>query len=546
MAGGWRTTLKVLRQTESEWAERLLLTVLEDRAQPEAVEALGILLAHRSAKAAKSIVRQWKNLPKSWQLEVARNPAAIHDAIRSALLSHEVGTFEAACDICVTSEDFDAIPLIVEVAENPNRPERRYAAQAVLSLADLLHEKCHVPRDYSDRRDPQLIRQHVSPCLELAAARYESHQQLPLVEAYLLNTTRENATLRQALQSPIDALHRPIQSILESSPRFGIFRLLLSFLDASQPPMSMLETALYRHDSDYFDAMCLHLADTSSHARANLKRITRLPWLPALNEMVSWLSEEGQCGLVRLVVAASIPKPLLFDALDKVLAHGRPAARALATAALIDIPGDATDRRIMILANDREPIVQASALRQLRSRQLPGAFATLLSRADNRNPHIDEAVRDSLAEFTFARYLAAFDSMSPSVRESTGAVVRKVDREAAGQLALEMEASGRARKLRAIEIAVVMKLVDTLDESFLVALRDEDHAVRAAAASALADSQLPGARAALRQALMDVDMEVRVAAEKALRQRANATTTPAPSDTIGWQQFLDGRGMNME
>jgi hypothetical protein len=544
VAGGWRTTLKVLRQSENEWAERLLLTVIEDRARSESVEALGILLTHKSAKAAELIVRQWQELPKSWQLEVARHPAGIHDAIRAALLSNETATFQAACDICLAGEDFDAIPLLVEIAEDASRQGHRYAASIVLSLADLLHEKCHAPRDYSDRRDPQIIRQHVGPCLELAAAKFGEHQQLQLVEAFLLNTTRENATLRQALQSSRDALHTPIQSILETSPRFGIFRLLLSFLDASGPPMVMLDTALHRQDPDYFDALCLHLADTSSHARANLKRITRLEWLPQLDKMVTWLSEEGQCGLVRLLAATSIAKPLLFDALDKILGRGFPAARALATAALAGIPGDEADRRITILANDRDPVVQASALRQLRPRQLPGGLATLLSRADNRDPHIDEAVRDSLAEFTFARYLAAFDSMTPTVRESTGAIVRKVDRETPGLLALEIEASGRVRKLRAIEIAVVLHMVDVLDESLVAAMRDEDHAVRSAAASALADSPSPTARAALRQALVDTDMEVRSAAEKALGQRTN--NAPSPSDTIGWQQFLEGRGTRME
>ena len=78
--------------------------------------------------------------------------------------------------------------------------------------------------------------------------------------------------------------------------------------------------------------------------------------------------------------------------------------------------------------------MQANALRQLRTRGIPGALTRLVDMMESPHEVVRRAVRESLAEFNFKRFLAAYDMLDDEVRRSTGAMVRKIDPEATPQL----------------------------------------------------------------------------------------------------------------
>ncbi len=139
------------------------------------------------------------------------------------------------------------------------------------------------------------------------------------------------------------------------------------------------------------------------------------------------------------------------------------------------------------------------------------------------SPHevVRQAVRESLAEFNFKRFLAAYDMLDEEVRRSTGSMVRKIDPEATAQLCEELAAKSRTRRLRAINVTVAMGAVADVQDQLLERLGDEDHVVRAEAARALGTCNTPAVWQALADACSDRSVVVKEAAEEKLGATAN-------------------------
>jgi HEAT repeat protein len=149
---------------------------------------------------------------------------------------------------------------------------------------------------------------------------------------------------------------------------------------------------------------------------------------------------------------------------------------------------------------------------------------------------VREAVRESLAEFHFKRFLAAYDTMEPAVRASTAPLVRKVDPECLALLVEEMKSSARTRRLRAIEIAVAMNAVRAVETPLIALLADEDHMVRASAARAMEQTNSGASQEALQSLLSDRSHMVQEAAREALAaqgQRARFPSFPIGPGTEG-------------
>jgi len=136
---------------------------------------------------------------------------------------------------------------------------------------------------------------------------------------------------------------------------------------------------------------------------------------------------------------------------------------------------------------------------------------------------VRKAARESLDEFSFSRFLAAFDMLDDEVRRSTGTLVKKIDPQTVPLLRAEMESRVRTRRLRALVIARTIDLVARLEEEIIKLLHDDDHLVRAEAAAALGLNESTGSRDALHAALEDGSATVQEAAKKSLQQQDQAS-----------------------
>jgi len=159
----------------------------------------------------------------------------------------------------------------------------------------------------------------------------------------------------------------------------------------------------------------------------------------------------------------------------------------------------------------------------------------LISLVDSPHEIVRCAARGCLSEFSFRRYLAAFDLLGSDARQGTGLLVKKIDPQSLPLLMIEMGSKSRTRRLRALSMAAVMDFARDTEARILELLDDEDHFVRAAAATALSRCDTPTARAALRRALLDRSVKVQEAAERGLEA---LDADPPADDTVKISQAV--------
>jgi HEAT repeat protein len=180
-------------------------------------------------------------------------------------------------------------------------------------------------------------------------------------------------------------------------------------------------------------------------------------------------------------------------------------------------------------------LVRAAVAEQLRNRNVPGAVSLLIELLDSRHEAERAAAEACLAEFRFPRYLAAFNSLPPDVRVSTGMLVKRIDPQTLELVRHELTAPLRAQRKRGLELVVALDAVADLRDSIATLLSDEDPFLRIETIRVLASDDSVGTRNVLRQVLLDKHPLVRETAEAALRQLAG----PSPTEGVGTVALSD-------
>jgi HEAT repeat protein len=338
-----------------------------------------------------------------------------------------------------------------------------------------------------------------------------------VVDGFVLLVKRDNALLRQILEDPHHGTFVVLVDAMSKNRGAGAIRLLLSFLDDPHAPSAALSVISKRRDLRFEKYLLKKVGhEPSKVVSRNLKRMTSIGWIRDRIDFLDDLDELCQHAAIQLVMASGIPKRQAFAAIKHVLLCGNAAGRRAAARALDAFQGAAANDLSLQALDDEDPHVQANILVQLRRRGIPGSLPRLIDRINSPHAVVRAAVRESLSEFSFARFLSAFDMLDDEVRASTGALVKKLDPQTVPLLKAEMKSPIRTRRLRALAIAETINVVEALESTVIDLLRDEDHMIRSQAAGALAHCASPSSHDALREALLDSSPAVRENARKSL------------------------------
>ena len=257
----------------------------------------------------------------------------------------------------------------------------------------------------------------------------------------------------------------------------------------------------------------------------NLKRMDSIAWLDPGATLWRELDDAAQHAMVRLLMTSSIPRQQALATIGEVLAHGRGGGRREAAHALAEFSGAEANALALRFLGDGDPHVQAHIVRQLRGRGIPGILQGLVEMIDSPHSVVRKAARESLAEFSFRRYLAAFEMLDDDVRQATGMLVKKIDPQTVPLLKEELRSPMRTRRLRAVTIARLLQLVEPLEKVLIEMLGDRDHMVRAAALAALCSPRPTPVATRSSAALGDSSEVVRQAAQQALLDRGGLPET---------------------
>ncbi|WP_425616970.1 HEAT repeat domain-containing protein [Anatilimnocola sp. NA78] len=527
---GIASTLQYLGETENEAAVPVLLAALRAPQRQLQERSLRTLLHRTSAVAEMDVLTHWHEMSERMQLLVAEKPGWLSGAIHQALTSSTEQLVRNACEAALTMRDFDQIPALATAAINLKNSHHRRAADVALLLAEMLFDELHAPRDYRVRRDPQLQRANIMPSLERTAESVDRHLKVQLIEALLLLSERDTATVKRVLQSPRDPAYPFFASVLERSSRPGVIRLLLSYLDDPHAPRGALEILARRRDLQFIRHLLRKIGNQPPPVvRGNLRRIDDLPWLADSGAVFAALSETEQPAAIQLVTEANLPNSQALQMLSLALQDGCAAGRRMAAAGLAKFTGNEADEIAWQALDDEDPLVRAQAVARMGTSATPTAIPRLLEMLDSPHQTEREAAAQCLHDYNFERYLQAFDTMVPEARLATGWLVMKVDNTAIGQLTRELQAPVRARRTRALQITVTLQLVPELFDAIKLLLNDEDHYTRLDAVRTLASCDLVESQQALKRMLLDHSPLVAQAAEEALSRFAEQSSQPAES-----------------
>jgi len=511
----------------------VLISALDSPRHAVQEGALRAILDRHSVAGQKEVVRRLHVIDARWKAILEEKHGRMTHALRDAVLSADAQLCQNGCQGVLWFREYDLTPALLNAAEDESNPNRDLVGATLLSLAELLYDELATPRDYKNRRDPQLVRQHVVGALELSVQRFNKHRLPQVIEAFVLLVNRENATLKQILLDPLDPSYLAIVDTLIHSPRGGVLRLVLSFLDDPHAPSAAISLLARRSDDRFIDCLLRKIGyEPSVTAAQNIKRIENLAWLQVQPDVLDRLDDSAQHGAVQLAVRSGMNRRAVFKMLEHVLLMGKPGGRRAAAKALEQFSGAEANALALRFLSDDDPHVQSHFARQLRQRGIPGALTRLIELMDSPQPMVRDAAREGLAEFSFRRFLGVFDLLDEDVRRSTGAMVKKVDPESPKVLIEELNMLSRTRRLRAVSIAVAMDLVGQVEDALIQRLKDEDHLVRTEVARALGRCRTLKSREALRDALGDRSVVVQTAAAQSLRELQPLPVIVSPMSMI--------------
>lgn len=539
MSGGLQATFQLLAKTENEAAVPLLLAALDSPAPRIQLAAVRAILERRSPAGLREIVRRYASIDDAWKKVIQEYSGRLLPALRDALLSSDA---EFAANGCLTARmfrEYDLIPTLIVALEDDANPNREAAAAALSDLADELYQDLAQSREDRRRRDPQISRRNATSSLEASLQRYGRHQRIEPVEAFLQLATRDNAELTRILADPRASIFTAILQVMHGSQRPGVIRLLLGFLDDARPPSAGLTSLFRRTDKRTIDNLLKKIgSEPSVMARGNLKQVDTIAWI-ADHELLGKLDAAQQHSVVKMAVLSGLKRADIVATLEFFVAHGKPAGRRAAVLALADYTGADVNAMVLRALRDDDPHVKASALGQLRRRGIPGALTTLIDALDSEQRPVAEAARANLEEFSFRRFLPAFELLEEDVRRTTGGLVRKVDLTTAAQLREEMESPQGKRRMRAMKITMALDMVTEMQADIIARASDEDHLVRVEAVRALSSAHSLDALHVLQDLQSDSSFAVREAAAAALEQYTVAPSEKEAKKPAGLPPLVD-------
>lgn len=500
---------------------RALIAVLDSPLEPIRRQALETLIARRSSGGKREVLARIDQLDEKGLAFFRARAARMTSTLRAAILDVEDPLRSSACHAALLLSEVDLIPALVSALENNYDPGGNEIARTLMELSFCLAGQLHDPHAPAGRRDPVAVRDNVLGALERAIRQFTRQDRTELVEAFALLVPASNVTLIQTLNSSGNpATSLLLEQFIECS-HSAVMELVLNLFEDPKAPVAAISAVARRSDIGFVRLLLRKTSEEPTPGvRKNLKRVRSLAWLHRDAWLIDQLSDDEQHAALTLALHTRAPRDQLFSLIRYLLESGGVRARRTAARALEQFNGKEANELALRALDDPDPFVQAGVLTHLRQRGIPGAMPKLVEMAKSPHQIVREAAQENLGEFSFERYLGAYSMLDEEVRRTTGEMVKNVDPYTVPLLREELASPARLRRLRGIEMAVNLNLMDQVHEEMVALLDDEDLIVRLEAIAALARSGSRESESVLREALNDPNERVREAARRGLEEQS--------------------------
>lgn len=519
MKPGPKATFQFLAKTENEAAVEVLASGLDSDYEATRHGALRALLERRNETGHRAIFKRLGKFDENDREIIAERPARLVRVVAEVLKDSNPQAIEKACATVEHFRLYDAVPSLISALVQENNPNASILAKTVLRLTEAFYAELCENESQPKRRDMSGLRDRITLDLEDAVRKFHRHRQSEVVEALLMLAKQKNVTLRNLLSRPEEASYDSIVELLRTSEQGGVVRLLLGLLEDPKSPLVVAEVIGSRTDAKFIGYLAQAVGPHPSRAVAeSLERIRSIAWAVPEHPVLTELDDAIQDGVVQILVGSSLGREQVMAVLAYLSRQGQPAGRRAAIRALKEFDEPGIDQLIVDGLADPSPGVRAEAVLQVRPRQILGALSMLVRMVDDPNKEVRRALKIAMPEFSFRQFLSNFDDMAPEQRQVAGALVVKIDDECLAQILHQLNRPSPVWRRRAVLASLAMGVVPRLEKRIIELLADEDHIVRVAAATALADCKSVPSWEALRDAMMDRSYVVKEAAEGSLQQ----------------------------
>ena len=368
------------------------------------------------------------------------------------------------------------------------------------------------------RPDLQWIHQHAVSCLETSVERFGKHKRREVVEALVMLAKSDNPIFTKILENPRHVSHMVLIEALSGSPHDGIVRLLLDFFDNPQAPVPVLNVAANRCDMKFIRNFLNKVDRNPSDAvLQNLKRMGNIAWLQSGKNVANDLDEAAQRSLVFFVMSLGIAQAQIFSTIEYILLRGKPSGRREAARALAAFNGPEANRLAVRALGDADAQVQANVIPHLRRRGIPGILQRFVVTLDSPHLAVRQAARRALSEFSFTRFLGTFEMLDDEARNTTAAIVKKIDQHTIPLLRDELQAQTHSRRCADCKSFKPWMSPAWSKKRSSRCSATKTMRCRAEAALTLSGCRSPAVRSALEIAVQDRSDAVREAAKKSLK-----------------------------
>ena len=427
-----------------------------------------------------------------------------------------------ACRYAIDADDHHTLGPIVDTAI---RPDHHFAAglcSAALRLARSLATTVEAKRlGEAVPEDPAFARRSAMISLGNAVDRFQEHQNLELVDAFLTLTTSTNSVLKRILGDEQHAAHRVLLDGLRSSHGFGAMDVLIQSIEDADALPLVLDIACERSDQTFTERLLRHVGPRPGvRAIYNAKKLKGFAWgSPKEREKLLQLTPAEQSAAMRLQTACDTDKADRIALASMLLREGGDLGRVAACEAIRRVKAPEIEGLLELGLKDTFPEVVAVSASQLRRQNYPNALKHLVSLLDHSAEVVVKAAQKALGEFSFESYRDVFEKLSPEQRSLAGRLVGRADPEAIEYVLADLKAPSAERRHDALELIHQMAVVDRVLDQVIAAIEDSNTLVRVAAATALGGSNEQRAIEALTNALDDKQPPVVAAAEAGLRSQ---------------------------
>lgn len=533
MNAGLNDTFQFLTKTDNEAAVDVLAAGVDCPHKAIRDRALRSLLTRSSPKGHQEVFRRLPKLDKRCRSIISARPERLLRAATAALEMADKATCVAALEGILSFRLYDTIPALLAIARERDNPNFDLAVRTVLRLTELFYQELSDSRKRSKRHDLDNVRRRVTLALEEAAARFNTHRRTEIIEAFLMVAKPQNVTLRRILRQPGERSQQAVTSVLSSSTRGGVIRVLLGFLEDPQMPNAVKDILARRKDVKFLKNLLQTTGARPSRSMTKtLARFSSFAWANPADGLLKELDGTAQYNAVQLLTASSMSREELFEIIEFLLLKGRVGGRRAAAQRLAEFEGPRAEELVVKALGDEDPVVRSHLIRQVRSRQIPGAMSLLIGMVGSPHDEVRQALREALPEFTLQHFLANFDKMADELLPTAAHLVRKIDADVRPRLTEEMKGRSPVRRRRAVLASAAMGLAREMEQLIIDRLSDDDHMVRIVAAKALAECDTMPTWEALRDALLDRSVMVQEAAEQSLT-RICQYLAPKEDDEVG-------------